>query len=219
MRLRLALLVGTAMLPTSADAAFNRYLDPDRKGFQLDVAAGASFCLPAGHTPCHDIEGATAPLAGGGITAGWRPRSWIFVGAAYDVAALRPTHNDILGSFGRRLYGPAVQHAVFGVLRTGVDIGRIDLGLEAGLGYSRVSAGYAIDELRGQRFGSDGLALRFSPQVAVYLTRRVFIGVRWNITINLHRRLRCGSGCADHPGEPPAFGHHSLLGLMVGVTI
>lgn len=219
MDLRLALLVGLAVFLAAGDASAGRYLDPKRKGFQFDAAVGASFCLPAGQTPCRSVSGATAPLVGAGITAGWRPRSWLFLGAAYDVASLRPTYTDILGSNGRTLYGTAVQHAVFGALRTGVDIDRIDLGLEIGLGYSRVSAPFAVEELRGQRFASSGLALRLSPQVAVYLTRRVFLGLRWNVTLNLHRRTQCGSACEEHPGDAPAFGHHAMFGLMVGATI
>jgi hypothetical protein len=218
MDVRLTLLVAAAVSLSAGDASASRYLDPDRKGFQADLAAGASFCMPSGFTPCRTLAGATEPLVGAGFTAGWRPRAWLFVGGAYELASLRPTYNDILGSFGRRLYAPALQHAVFGVVRTGVDIGRLDLGLEFGLGYSRVSAAYAIDERRGQRYGSDGLALRFAPLIAVYLTRHVYIGLRFNATLNLHRRLRCSGACTDRSGDPPAFGHQGTLAFMVGAT-
>lgn len=194
-------------------------LEPRRRGFQVDVAGGLSLCLPGGAARCKEVDGATRPHVGGVITLGWRPRSWLLAGLSYEFSLLRPTHTDILGSNGRQLYGLARHHGVFGVLRTGVDIGRLDLGLEVGLGYSQHVAPYVHDEFRGQRHGTRGFAARVTPLLAVYLTRRLYLGLRWDVTLNFHRAQACGPTPCPGSVRAPAFGHHSLLGLMFGVTI
>lgn len=193
-------------------------LEPKRKGVQVEVAGGLSLCLPGGAARCKDVTGATRPHTGGVVTVGWRPRSWLLAGLSYEFALLRPTHTDILGSDGRRLYGLARHHGVFGVVRTGVDVGRIDLGLEVGLGYSQHVAPHVHDELRGQRHGTRGFAARVTPLLAVYLTRRLYLGLRWDVTLNFHRAQACRPACPG-PVRAATFGHHSLLGLMFGVTI
>lgn len=192
-------------------------LEPKRRGLQVDVAGGLSFCLPGGAARCKRVEGVTAPHAGGVVTIGWRPRSWLLAGLSYEFGLLRPTHTDILG--GRPLYGLARHQGIFGVVRTGVDVGRVDLGLEFGLGYSQQVATYVHDEFRGQRFGTRGFAARVTPLIAVYLTRRIYLGLRWDVTFNFHRSPACSPGRCTEPVKAPFFGHHSLLGVMFGVTI
>ncbi|WP_434427924.1 hypothetical protein [Nannocystis pusilla] len=104
-------------------------LEPKRKGLQVDIAGGLSFCMPGGAARCKRVDGVTAPHAGGVVTVGYRFRPWLLAGLSYEFGLLRPSYTDILG--GRPLYGPARHQGIFGVVRTGVDVGRVDLGLEA----------------------------------------------------------------------------------------
>lgn len=192
-------------------------LEPKRKGLQVDIAGGLSFCMPGGAARCKRVDGVTAPHAGGVVTVGYRFRPWLLAGLSYEFGLLRPSYTDILG--GRPLYGPARHQGIFGVVRTGVDVGRVDLGLELGLGYSQQVATYVHDDFRGQRYGTLGFAARVTPLLAVYVTRRVYLGLRWDVTMNFHRSPACSPGRCEGPVRAPAFGHHSLLGLMLGVTI
>lgn len=213
-----ALVVGCSLLLLAREAGAAE-LEPKRKGFQIDVAGGLSFCLPGGAARCKRVDGVTAPQAGGVVTMGYRPRSWLLAGLSYEFGLLRPTHTDILGSNGRPLYGLARHQGIFAVVRTGVDVGRVDLGLEVGLGYSQQVAPYVHEDFRGQRYGTRGFAARVTPLIAVYLTRRVYLGLRWDVTLNFHRSQACGPSPCPGPVRAPTFGHHALLGAMFGVTI
>jgi len=210
-----AVLVGALAYLLASEAGAE--LEPKRKGLQVDVAGGLSFCLPGGAARCKRVDGVTAPHAGGVVTVGYRFRPWLLAGLSYEFGLLRPTYTDILG--GRQLYGLTRHQGIFGVVRTGVDVGRIDLGLEFGLGYSQQVAPYVHDDFRGERFGTRGFAARVTPLIAVYLTRRIYLGLRWDVTLNFHRSPACSPGRCPDPVKAPAFGHHSLLGLMFGVTI
>lgn len=62
------------------------------------------------------------------------------------------------------------------------------------------------------------IGYRFRPWLLVGLSCEFGL-LRWDVTMNFHRGPACSPGRCEGPVRAPAFGHHSLLGLMLGVTI
>ncbi len=166
------------------------------RSFQVDIAGGLSFRHAGRRERCKRVDGVTAPHAGGVVTIGYRFRA-VAAGQPWRTSSgcWWPSYTDILGS--RPLYGLGLSPGhLFGVVRTGVDVGRIDLGRELGpAGDSQQVATLRPRLFRGQRCGTLGFAARVTLPLIVGLRHApAHLGLRWDVTMNFHPSPACSPG-------------------------
>lgn len=137
---------------------------------------------------------------------------WFFGGLSYTLGFLRPSRgfSDV---------DTAYQHSILVVLRPVLPIWRFDIGFTLAPGWSRqVSRGPNWRT----RFYTQGFALGLGAVVALNITRRWRIGLRWDAISNYHGRA-CSSSetretsCTDIPDNIPvaATVNQGLSGLFL----
>ncbi len=127
----------------------------------------AVLCLPGGAARCKRVEGVTAPHAGGVVTIGYRPRSWLLAGLSYEFGCCgrrAPTSS----AAARSTASPAIRESSGSCAPASTSAASISARVRPRL--LQQVASYVHDDFRGQRFGTRGFAARVTPLIAVYLT-------------------------------------------------
>lgn len=188
---------------------------PRRKGGQWEILVGATACVP-GEVDCEidtsPIRGRTLPSFGGGVSLGWRAARWIQLGGVYRFGMFHPDYEVA----GNRDFDVAYQHAAYLFVRPTLPIWRLDLGVDLGPGFSRQ---VFIDDFDNRDY-SQGFSFLVGPSIDVYLTKRVFLGAKVDLLLNVHDELcveRSGSKvCADFEGDAVAPVDQVIYGLHIG---
>ena len=217
----------TRLLPVTLALAFAGvatearagWKDIRRKGGQAEIVAGASLCLP-GRGECSSdatdaLTGETGPMLGIGANLGWRVNKWFLVGAGYTAGWFNPDYT-LLDS---EVYRMALQHTVVAVLRGYLPVWRFDFGLEASPGFSRQTFFERGSDVRQY---SQGFAFRPGLSVDFWITKRIFLGAKWDVMLNAHRRTCVDTGstitCERKRSTDQAAVHQTLVGVHFGGT-
>jgi len=215
-RLALPLLAAAAiglLAPNAAEAK------PKRRGLQKEFMIGASTCI-SGRAECSAendaIAGRTNPHVGVGVTLGYRPLRFLMFGAAFNLGFFNPEYE----AAGADVYRHARQHSYFGIMRLILPIWRFDIGLEVGPGWSR-QIFRGTEKLPFSRVFSQGFAMKTGPVIDIFVTRRLFLGIRADIIINRHNRvctddLEWQRSCASAQDTDQAAVHQVTTGFHIG---
>jgi hypothetical protein len=145
---------------------------------------------------------------------GYRLHRFVFVGAAYRFGMFDTAYIPHSGV----PYDLGYQHSVYGMVRPILPVWRFDLGLTLGPGFSR----QVFRSADGSKDYSQGFSFALGPTVDVFISSRVFIGVRGELLLNAHRKYCRGGGqdSACGPSGPEDLGpvHQMVFGLHVGGT-
>lgn len=215
-----AALLLTAGLSAQAEARPN----VQRRGGQFGVMLGGSACLPGRADCVRDqatgvggvtVDGRTKPSFGMGAELGYRFNRFVFLGAAYNLGFF-DTSYEVAGVAD---YRRGMQNSVFGLVRPIVPVWRFDFGLGLGPGFSRQA--FSRDD--GTKDYSQGFAFKIEPTIDVFVTRRMFVGVKADFILNAHGRtcretetsVHCDKSRRDTDLAPV---HQVVFGLHVGGT-
>lgn len=222
-RARTALRLGlpAAALLTVAGLSADAEARPNlkRRGGQFGLTIGGAACVP-GKAECTretvTIDGRTRPSVGLGGELGYRFNRFVFAGAAYNLGFF-DTDYEVAGA---SVYRRGYQHSVFGVVRPTLPVWRFDFGLGVGVGFSRQT--FRWDEGKDKDY-SQGLAFKLAPTVDIFVSRRMFIGAKFDLLLNAHGRTCHQRGdntnCVDQPNDTDlAPVHQMIFGLHVGGT-
>ena len=150
-----------------------------RKGGQFDVMLGMSACIP-GKGACSPGEANTGgPLFGFGANFGYRIHRHFFLGTGYSLGFFGP-------GGGSATYNRGFQNSVLAVIRGYLPAGRFDFGFEASPGWSRVS--FKSDRTNLTTY-SEGFALRPGVSADYWIGHHIFLGIRADTIINIHRKV------------------------------
>lgn len=213
-----ALALSTGLLASaSADARPNI----DRKGGQWGVTLGGSACIP-GLAKCTrniddgeiTVDGKTRPSFGMGAELGYRFNKFVFVGAQYNLGFFN-TKYEVVGGAG---YKRGYQNSIYGIVKPILPVWRFDFGLGMGPGFSR----QAFQRDSKEKNYSQGFSWVFSPSIDIFLTKRIFIGVKADILLNAHRKNCYQTGndtaCTKVRSRDLAPVHQAIFGLHIGGT-
>ena len=216
-----AALLGTWSLATDADARPNI----QRKGGQWGVMLGGSACIP-GKAECSrdavseggiTVDGDTRPSFGMNAELGYRFNKWVFAGASYNLGFF-DTKYEFSNGTGTGQYKRAYQNSIYGVVRPTLPVWRFDFGLGMGPGFSRQV--FVLDN--GDRDYSQGFSWVFSPSIDIFVSRRIFVGVKMDLLLNAHTRSCRERGnqttCLKTRETDLAPVHQTIVGLHVGGT-
>ncbi len=155
-------------------------------------------------------------MVGMSINAGYRLRPTLFAGIGYSGGFYSPKY-EIAGG---NVYRTAYQQGLFVVLRGILPLGRLDLGLELSPGVSRVV--FRPDTEIDIKHYSQGFALRPGVSADVWLGRQVFVGVKADLVLNLHRnactRIGDRSTCEHKQSMDNVAVHQLIAGVHLGGT-
>jgi hypothetical protein len=187
---------------------------PRREGGQLELLLGATACMP-GESQCSvDDDGRTWPSFGGGVNLGWRINPYFMIGAGYRYGMFHPDYDFIAA----RDYDFAHQHGVYALFRPILPIGRVDLALDIGPGYS----GQFFERGGNERDFSHGFSFIFGPSIDVFVTDRFFIGAKVDFLLNSHRQVCTKTAdrtvCTEPGDDAIAPVHQVIYGLHLGGT-
>lgn len=216
------LLVSAALLaPTTAAAADDEGIKTKRRGGQWSMIVGGSACVP-GQAACGRdtttdgiaVDGTTRPSLATGGELGYRINPYVFVGSAYRFGMFDMAMVNIDGL----PYELGYQHSIFGVVRPSIPLWRFDLGLTLGPGYSR-----QVFRLPGtDRDYSAGFSWMMGPVLDLFLTERVFVGLRADLLLNAQGKVceqRAGTTtCVAANSQSAGPVHQLIFGLHVGGT-
>lgn len=188
----------------------------DRKGGQWGVMLGGSACIP-GKAECDrdelTIDGETAPSFGTAAELGYRFNRWVFLGASYHFG-LFDTDYEVTGTGYERGY----QHSIYAMVRPTAAVWRFDFGLGLGPGFSR----QVFVRDGGDKDYSQGFSWVFSPSIDIFVSRRVFVGAKFDLLLNAHGETCIENGdttvCRDTDDTDLAPVHQMLFGLHIGGT-
>ncbi|MBK8718895.1 MAG: hypothetical protein IPN32_29885 [Deltaproteobacteria bacterium] len=211
-------LAGALFAATSAEAKPNI----TRKGGQFGITLGGSVCMPGEakckrslHDPDITVDGKTRPSFGLGAELGYRFKPWIYAGAAYNLGFF-DTQYEVQGVGG---FKRAYQNSVYGIVKPILPVWRFDFGLGMGPGFSR----QAFIISGGDKQYSQGFSWVFSPSIDVFVSRRIFLGVKADVLLNGHNKVCHEVGdttsCTKDPQNRDLAPVHQLIfGLHVGGT-
>lgn len=209
-----AALLVTAGLSATAEARPNI----TRKGGQWGAMIGGSACVP-GKAECTretvTVDGRTRPSVGMGGELGYRFNRYVFAGAAYNLGFFDTDYSIAGASVYRRGY----QHSIMGVVRPTLPVWRFDFGLGVGVGFSRQT--FRWEDNKDKDY-SQGLAFKLAPTIDVFVSRRVFVGVKMDLLLNAHgrtcRQRGDNTSCTDTENTDLAPVHQMIFGFHVGGT-
>jgi hypothetical protein len=193
------------------------YYGPRREGGQIEFFAGATACIP-GEAECSidatGIDGFTLPGFGMGVNLGWRANRYVMVGGAYRFGMFHPDFDVVAASD----YRYAFQNSVYAVVRPILPIGRVDLGVDLGPGWSRQE--FIRDGDR--RDYSQGFSFVIGPTIDVFLTDRFFLGAKVDFLLNAHGEVCSQAGdrtvCTSAGSRDVAPVHQVIYGIHLGGT-
>lgn len=194
-----------------------------RKGGQWGVTLGGSACIP-GKAKCNrdsvmdggvTIDGKTRPSFGLGAELGYRFNPYVFLGAHYNFG-LFDTNYEISDTSS---YKRAYQNSIYGVVRPILPVWRFDFGLGMGPGFSRQA--FVFDN--GDKDYSQGFSWVFSPTIDIFVSKRIFLGVKADILLNAHAKTchQVGSETTcikERRDRDLAPVHQAIFGLHIGGT-
>lgn len=158
-----------------------------RRGGQLDAVFGVSGCM-AGPSACSlgdKSSRAPGPLFGTSLNLGWRAHPHFFLGVGYTLGFFGPSSASPTG------YNRAYQNSVLAVIRGYLPADRFDFGFEVSPGWSRVT--FKADRSKGTAY-SEGFVLRPAVSSSYWISEHLFLGIRFESLINMHRKLCSVSG-------------------------
>jgi len=193
-----------------------------RKGGQWGVMLGGSACIP-GKADCSrksvtdggiTIDGNTQPSFGANAELGYRFNKFVFLGASYNIGFFN-TNYEVIGGEG---YKRGYQNSVYAEVRPILPVWRFDFGLGLAPGWSR----QAFVLQNGDKDYSQGFSWKFAPTIDVWVSRRIFIGVKADIIFNAHGKTCRQRGntttCNDTASRDLAPVHQTIFGLHIGGT-
>lgn len=196
--------------------------DIDRQGGQWGVTLGGSACIP-GRAKCTrddvseggiTVDGKTRPSFGMGAELGYRFNKWIFAGAQYNLGFF-DTSYEVGGAMG---YKRGYQNSIYGIVKPILPVWRFDFGLGMGPGFSR----QAFQRDGGDKDYSQGFSWVFAPSIDIFVSKRIFLGVKADILLNAHTKTchQVGSNttCAKGDDRDLAPVHQAIFGLHIGGT-
>ncbi|MFO0635634.1 MAG: hypothetical protein U0168_22550 [Nannocystaceae bacterium] len=211
-------LAGAMLATSSAEAKPNI----TRRGGQFGLTLGGSICMP-GQAKCKraddgsDVtpDGKTRPSFGLGAELGYRIKPWIYAGAQYNIGFF-DTQYEVSGAGN---FKRAYQNSVYGVIKPILPVWRFDFGLGMGPGFSRQA--FLISG--GDKQYSQGFSWLFSPSIDIFVSRRIFLGVKADILLNGHNKVCHEVGnttsCVKHDDRQDlAPVHQMIFGLHIGGT-
>jgi hypothetical protein len=183
-----------------------------RRGGQIELLLGATACMPA-DASCGTgggIASATLPSFGMGLNGGWRVNPYFMVGGAYRFGLFHPG-SDLDVRLGQ-------QHSIYAIVRPIFPVGRVDLGIDLGVGYS-----HQMFHREGDRRDvSQGASFVLGPTLNVFLTDRFFLGAKIDFLLNAHYRVCSvvGDSRTCTPPEPGDIApvHQVIYGIHLGGT-
>jgi hypothetical protein len=190
---------------------------PRREGGQIEFFAGATACIP-GEAECSvdaaGIDGFTLPSFGMGVNLGWRANRYVMVGGAYRFGMFHPDFDVVGGSDYRFAY----QNSVYAVVRPILPLGRVDIGVDLGPGWSR----QVFQRDGDRRDYSQGFSFVIGPTIDVFLTDRFFIGAKVDFLLNAHGEVCSEAGdrtvCTSAGNRDVAPVHQVIYGIHLGGT-
>ena len=194
-----------------------QHYGPRREGGQIEFFAGATACIP-GEADCGvegaGIDGYTLPSFGMGVNLGWRANRWVMLGGAYRFGMFHPNYDIVAGAD----YNVAFQNSVYAVVRPILPIGRVDIGVDLGPGWSRQS--FLRDGDRSDY--SQGFSFIVGPTIDVFVTDRFFIGAKVDFLLNAHNEVCQSAGdrtvCTNAGSRDVAPVHQVIYGIHLGGT-
>lgn len=190
---------------------------PRREGGQIEFFAGATACIP-GEAECNvdgaGIDGFTYPSFGMGVNLGWRANRYVMVGGAYRFGMFHPDFDVVAASDYRFAY----QNSFYAVVRPILPLGRVDIGVDLGPGYSR----QVFQRDGDRRDYSHGFSFVIGPTIDVFLTDRFFIGAKVDFLLNAHNEVCSEAGdrtvCTSVSSRDVAPVHQVIYGIHLGGT-
>jgi len=223
-RARTPRVLGTALAACLVAAPSGAHARPniERHGGQWGIMLGGSACIP-GARPCTDdgsirggiaVSGATKPSFGTSAELGYRIKPYLFFGAAYHFGLFNPDYSFSDGSDYRQGY----QHSVYAIVKPILPAWRFDFGLGLGPGFSRQT----FRDHDERKDYSQGFSWAFAPSIDIFVSRRIFLGVKADILLNAHGDVCQVRGdtttCSrDNPAELGPI-HQALFGFHLGGT-
>lgn len=197
-----------------------------RKGGQWGITLGGSACVP-GRAKCAradvtdggiTVDGKTRPSFGLGAELGYRFKPWIFAGAHYNLGFFDTDYEFSSGTLDTT-YKRAYQNSIYGIVKPILPVWRFDFGLGMGPGFSR----QAFRMANGDKDYSQGFSWVFSPSIDIFVSRRIFIGVKLDLLLNAHgktchqrdNQTTCVKEKANTDLAPV---HQAIFGLHIGGT-
>ena len=193
-----------------------------RKGGQWGITMGGAACIPGKAKCARDnvqdggitVDGRTRPSFGTGAELGYRFNKYIFAGAAYNLGFF-DTSYEVTGF---EQYKRGFQNSVYAVVRPTLPAWRFDFGLGLGPGFSRQTFTYE----NGDRDYSQGFSFKIAPTIDIFVSRRIFIGVKADLLLNGHgktcRQRGNTSTCEATADSDLAPVHQTVFGLHIGGT-
>jgi hypothetical protein len=213
-------LVTAAALGGMTLAAGNAEAKPDivRKGGQWGVMLGGSACVP-GKAKCSreevSIDGKTRPSFGLGAELGYRFNKYVFLGAHYNFGLFDMDYEVTDGS---SQYKRGYQNSIYGMVRPTLPAWRFDFGLGVGPGFSRQT----FVRENGDKDYSQGFSFIISPSIDIWVSRRIFLGAKFDLLLNGHAKTCHKTGnttnCVDTVARDLAPVHQMIFGLHLGGT-
>ncbi len=213
-----SLALGGLTLASTAEAKPN----VKRRGGQWGVMLGGAACVP-GKAECSrdsvsdggvTIDGKTRPSFGLGAELGYRFNKWAFLGASYNLGFFDTSYEVD----NRSNYKRAYQNSIYGIFRPSLALWRFDFGLGFGPGFSR----QVFVTENGDKDYSQGFSWKFEPTIDVFITRRMFIGAKFDLLLNAHNKTCREEGdtttCVKTESRDVAPVHQMLFGLHIGGT-
>jgi hypothetical protein len=183
-----------------------------REGGQVEVLLGATACMPA-EASCGvggGISSATLPSFGMGVNLGWRVNPYFMFGGAYRFGLFHPG-SDLGYRFGH-------QHGIYATVRPIFPVGRVDIGIDLGVGYSR----QLFERDGDDRDFSQGVSFVLGPTLNVFVTDRFFVGAKADLLLNAHYQV-CAVVGGSRACSPPQAGdiapvNQVIYGIHLGGT-
>jgi hypothetical protein len=194
-----------------------QHYGPRREGGQIEFFAGATACIP-GEAECNidaaGIDGFTLPSFGMGVNLGWRANRYVMLGGAYRFGMFHPDFDVVAASDYRFAY----QNSIYAVVRPILPIGRVDIGVDLGPGWSR----QVFQRDGDRRDYSQGFSFIIGPTVDVFVTDRFFIGAKVDFLLNAHAEVCSQAGnrttCTGASSRDVAPVHQVIYGIHLGGT-
>jgi hypothetical protein len=183
-----------------------------RRGGQVELLLGATACMPAdvGCGLGGGIRSATLPSFGMGLNLGWRINPYFMFGGAYRFGMFHPG-SDLDFRFGQ-------QHSIYATVRPIFPVGRVDLGIDLGAGYSRQT----FHGGGGDKDLTQGFSFMVGPTIDVFVTDRFFVGAKIDFLLNAHYRVCSTVNGSQTCTAPGAFDiapvHQVIYGIHLGAT-
>jgi hypothetical protein len=219
---RSARLAGTILalaVPLALAAPASAKPNVKRKGGQWGVLLGGSVCLP-GKASCSrdtvEIAGESRPSLGLGAELGYRTGKYLFFGAAYNLGFLVPSYEIE----DQADYKIAYQNSVYGVVRPILPVWRLDIGLDLAPGFSRIA--FKREGGDKDKDYSQGFSFKLGPVVDIFITKRIFLGLKADFLLNAYRKTCVKEGdtttCHETGEDDVTPVHQMIFGLHVGGT-